>query len=186
VHYVYVPGWWDNEVYVEGYYRKDGRDGWVWVPGEYLEDGAYIPGHWIPRGDSPDGYVWEPGFFDGTTWVDGFWRPEFRPGYQWLSAYYDAEGIYNSGYWLPLEERASHVWVPGWFDGTQWVEGTWLHESEVTAEAFEDWSPEPGFDAGWENGSGWGDGEVVRNQSPQDVVLDGEFDDAPLALPVPD
>ena len=66
------------------------------------------------------------------------------------------------------------------------VEGTWLHESEVTAEAFEDWSPEPGFDAGWENGSGWGDGEVVRNQSPQDVVLDGEFDDAPLALPVPD
>ncbi len=186
VHYVYVPGWWDNEVYVEGYYRKDGRDGWAWVSGEYLDDGTYIPGHWIPEGSAPEGYLWESGFFDGEAWIDGFWRPEYRAGHQWLSAYFDADGIYNSGYWLPLEERLDHVWVPGWFDGTQWVEGYWLHEDEVTEEAFEAWSPEDGFDDGWENGAGWGDGEVLKNQSPQGVELDGEFGDAPLALPVPD
>jgi hypothetical protein len=195
--YVFVPGFWYGENYVEGYYRPSERAGWRWVDGTYLDDGTYTWGTWEPLGPGPDGYVWEAGFYDGESYVDGFWRPQYRSSYRWVSAYYDADGVYHAGYWMPTEDRAGQVWVPGWFDGNEWVPGYW-----VAVEQFEEadpaaWTPEPGWDGGWEVGTGWGDGEVIDNRTgqpddPSDDIAEppegspfgDEPEDRPLAIPI--
>lgn len=174
VHYVYVPGYWNTDVYVEGYYRSDGRSGWDWVEGYYLEDETYVPGHWLPAGEPPQGYLWEPGFFDGEAYVDGFWRPAYRSGFTWMSTFFDEDGIYNGGYWLPLDDRIGEDWVPGWFDGGDWVEGYWISEDEVAAEDLTAWEPDPGFDDGWD-----------ADSLEQPMVDEIDLGDAPLAMPVP-
>jgi hypothetical protein len=185
VHYVYVPGWWDQQVYVEGYYRQESREGWRWVDGDYVEEGDYASGDWVPDEEAPEGYAWEQGFFDGDTWVDGFWRPEYRDGFSWMSDYFDDEGIYHAGYWVPTSENADHAWVPGWFDGTGWIDGYWVEESELASADLESWEPSDGYDDGWEIGTGWGDGEVLSNDSQQGAELEGELASKPLALAVP-
>jgi len=180
VGYVYVNGWWDDQVYVDGYYRPDDRGSdWYWVEGYYLDDGTYVRGHWMPAVAAPDGYEWEPGFWDGETWVEGFWRPEYRADYLWLSAYYDEEGIFHSGYWLPIVDEPGYSWIPGWFDGTTWVQGYWVRAEEVNADQIMDWAPEEGWDDGWEVGSGWGDGAVILNDSDTSFA-----DELPLGVPV--
>ncbi|MCK6507210.1 hypothetical protein L6R53_28205 [Myxococcota bacterium] len=152
VTYVYVPGWWQGDLYIEGWWRPVTRsDGeWTWVEGYYLEDGTWVPGHWRPAGHSPEGYIWEPGFFDGETWVDGFWRPEFYAGFVWVSRAFDEDGVYHAGYWEPIEDRPGQVWIPGWFDGTQWVQGYWVDEAEYQSADPQNWQPEEGWDDGWE------------------------------------
>jgi hypothetical protein len=169
VGYAYVPGWWDQQTYVEGYYRSEARDGWNWVDGYYQEDGTYVPGHWEPTSPAPDGYVWEPGLFDGTSWVDGFWRPEFRTGYTWVSSYFASDGIFHAGFWKPTEDRPGFVWVPGWFDGTSWNEGKWVTEAEYKAADPSDWKPE----------------DAPPGAAPE---LQEQVQQAPkpLAIPVPD
>jgi len=188
VHYVYVPGWWESEtVYVEGYYRSEERAEWEWVEGYYLEDGLYIRGHWIPTEQGPEGYVWEAGFWDGELWVDGFWRPEFRADYYWISSYYDEDGVFHSGYWMPIDDQEGYVWIPGWFDGNAWEDGYWVRDEEVYAEDLATWEPVEGWDDGWEVGGGWGAGDVVRNDSPGGPGPDKETApsvEVPLALPV--
>jgi hypothetical protein len=185
IGYAYVPGWWEDEVYVEGYYRVEQRDSWTWVDGYYLDDGTYVRGHWMPDGAGPEGYVWEAGFWDGESYVDGFWRPEYRGGFAWIDAYYDGDGIYHSGYWMPLEEEPGKVWIPGWFDGSGWIDGYWVDESEVTEEAVESWVPPEGYDEGW-------DEEVdPRTLTPEEAPpakliqkYRDESGEEPLALPV--
>ena len=165
--YLYVPGYWHQEVYVEGYYRPEQRDDgdWEWLEGYYLDDGTYVSGHWSPLEQGPEGYSWEPGFWDGETWVEGFWRPEYRPYFTWISGFFDEDGIYNAGYWFPIEEQVGFVWVPGWFDGQAWVEGYWVREDEYVGADFESWAPEEGWHEGWEVGEGWGDGEILNSSS---------------------
>jgi hypothetical protein len=189
IHYVYVPGWWETEtVYVEGYYRSDERAEWAWVEGYYLEDGVYVRGHWIPTEAGPDGYLWESGFWDGEIWVDGFWRPEYRSDYYWISSYFDEDGVFRSGYWMPIEAQDGFVWVPGWFDGNEWVEGYWVRDAEAYAEDLEKWEPEEGWDAGWAEGEIWGDGELVQgdpeSEGPTAIAPDMDPGDRPLAMPV--
>ena len=152
VTYVYVPGWWQGDIYVDGYWRPTMRtDGdWVWVDGYYLEDGTYVSGHWRPAGHGPEGYVWVPGFFDGETWVGGFWRPEYYPGYVWVSGGFDEDGVFHAGYWEPIDDNPGHVWVPGWFDGTQWIQGYWVTEEEYQQADPENWQPEEGWNDGWQ------------------------------------
>jgi hypothetical protein len=188
VGYVYVDGWWEGDVYVDGYYRVDHRKGWSWVDGYYGDDGAYVRGHWEPEKAGPDGYVWEAGFWDGEEYVDGFWRPEYLNGYTWVSAYYDDDGVYHSGYWMPTEDKPGYVWVPGWFDGNEWVAGYWVPEDQYTDDAVESWQPPEGVDDGWD-----------QEQDPRGVAPNamlhqtyvapdddssGESGDVPLALPV--
>ncbi len=170
--YVYVPGYWQHDIYVEGYYRVDSRDDgdWEWVEGYYLEDGTAVPGHWVPAGPAPAGYTWEPGFFDGETWVGGFWRPEFRAGYYWVGAVFDEDGVYQAGYWMPVEEEDGEVWIPGWFDGEAWNEGYWVDEEEYYASDPENYEPEEGWDEGWDD--------------EDSVVSESDDDDVPLAIPV--
>ena len=155
--YVYVPGYWSDEVYVDGYYRVTEReDGdWTWVEGYYLDDGTYIPGHWMPSAPGPEGYTWEPGFFDGEAWVGGFWRPGFRKGFVWISAWFDADSIFHAGYWEPSEARPGFVWVPGWFDGEAWNEGEWVSEEDYRAADPAAWEAEDGWKDGWAAPPAW-------------------------------
>lgn len=168
VHYVYVPGYWQGPVYVEGWWRADARDGWIWQDGYYLSDGTYVSGHWEPAGPGPEGYTWEAGYFDGEEWVEGFWRPELRAGYTWVSAYFDESGIYHGGYWMPLETQPGHTWIPGWFDGQQWVEGYWVSDQEYQAADPQSWTAPEGWNDGWDAAA----------------AAPASTDDAPLALPV--
>lgn len=188
--YVYVPGWWESEtVYVEGHYRTEERADWEWVDGYYLEDGTYVRGHWVPTMDAPEGYVWVPGFFDGETWMEGFWRPEYRTDFRWADGYFDEDGVFHAGYWVPVEDQDGFVWIPGWFDGKAWVEGYWVRDAEAYAEDIADWEPAEGWDDGWEVGSAWGDGVVIENRTESDggarLARPGPANgDMPLALPV--
>jgi hypothetical protein len=168
--YTWVPGWWEGEVYIEGYWRLEYRaDGdWVWIDGRYLDDGTYARAHWRPAADPPAGYAWEPGFWDGEGWVDGFWRPTRRSGFTWVEAYYDDTGIFNTGYWYPLQEESGQVWIPGWFDGNEWLEGYWVDEREYRDADIDAWQPEEGWDAGWDS-----------SEAPEELPSG-----APLAMPV--
>ena len=185
--YNYVPGFWSNTVYVEGYYRPAERpaaadDGWEWVDGYYTEDDSYVWGYWMPTSDRPEGYGWEPGFYDGEDYIDGFWRPDFRSGYTWVSAFYDDDGVYHAGYWAPTVDEPGKVWIPGWFDGNAWQDGYWVDEADYDRADPETYQPEDGWDAGWNVGSGWGAGAVIENQSRDDFGSpDWASDDAPIA-----
>jgi hypothetical protein len=117
-------------VYVDGYYRTQARVGWSWADGRYMS-GRYIPGTWQPNGSAPSGYQWEAGFFDGAVWVDGFWRPSHRVGYQWTAATLDSSGVFSHGYWEPMQRRPGMTWVPGWYDGARWTEGYWTQNTSV-------------------------------------------------------
>jgi hypothetical protein len=190
IGYVYVDGWWEGEVYVDGFYRLERRAGWYWVDGAYLEDGSYARGHWEPDRGGPEGYTWEPGFWDGGEYVDGFWRPEYLDGYAWVNAYYDDEGIYHSGYWMPLEDQPGMVWVPGWFDGNEWISGYWIPESEYTDDAVQSWQPPEGVQDGWEQEQdprGAAPSATLRPSTASPSTAGesaGESGEAPLALPV--
>jgi len=168
--YVYVAGWWAGDVYIEGHWRLVSRSGWVWVDGHYTDDVYYVRGSWHPVDVTHEGYVWVSGFFDGETWVEGFWRPEYRDGYRWVEGWFDGDGIFHCGHWEPIEERVGEVWIPGWFDGNEWQAGYWVTEAEYTDTDTESWTPEPGYDSGWE-------------ESEADLEIDDE-EDLPLALPV--
>ena len=171
VNYVYVPGWWQNDLYVEGYYRPSYRDDgdWIWMDGYYLEDGTYVSGHWAPTYLGPDGYVWEAGFFDGEEWIEGFWRPEYRSGFVWVSSWFDDDGIYHTGYWEPIQATQGQVWIPGWFDGNVWIEGYWVSENEYLNTNVRDWEPEEGWNDGWDT-------------NENTFIL--PRDSAPLAVPI--
>lgn len=178
--YVYVPGYWDGPAYVEGFYRVDRRDdgGWSWVDGYYLDDGTYVRGHWAPTGEPPAGYTWEPGFWDGQTWVDGFWRPTFRTGYAWVSSFHDGDGVFHAGYWAPVDDVPGMVWIPGWFDGAAWVEGYWVDQGEYETTDVQAWSPDEGWDAGWDEADV--DDPVWIDTSTSDAAA------RPLGIPVGD
>ena len=68
-----------------------------------------------------------------------------------MNAYYDEDGVYHSGYWMPTEERPGQVWIPGLFDGNEWVAGYWVDEGEVNEDALNSWQPPEGVDAGWDD-----------------------------------
>jgi len=193
IGYVYVNGWWEGDAYVEGYYRSEARDDWEWVDGYYLDDGTYVRGHWAPTTPPPEGYQWEPGFWDGETYVDGFYRPQFRKGFYWVAAWYGEDGIFHSGYWQPEQDKPGAVWIPGWFDGNEWVTGYWEDEQAYLDADLENWTPEEGFDDGWEEGQileydgeiytdvGDGEGPPTARLVQKMTDLNGE---APLAVPV--
>ena len=84
-----------------------------------------------------------------------------------IEAYYDEEGIVNTGYWYPVDELPAQIWIPGWFDGNEWIQGYWVDEAEYRGADIDAWEPEEGWDAGWEDAP------------PQDVEVP-----TPLALPV--
>ena len=165
-----MPGWWEGDVYIEGYWRLEYRsDGdWEWVEGYYRDDGSYARAHWRPLGAAPQGYVWEAGFWDGESLVDGFWRPQARRDHVWIEAFYDEEGLINTGYWYPRVEQAGQVWIPGWFDGNTWSEGYWVDEREYRDADIEAWEPEEGWNAGWEET----EPEVIAPEAPLAVPQD--------------
>ena len=106
---------------------------------------------------------------------------------RWAEGYFDEEGIFYAGYWVPVTDQDGFVWIPGWFDGKAWIEGYWVRDAEAYSEDIADWEPAEGWDGGWEVGSAWGDGVVIENHTDAGARLarPGPTDaDLPLALPV--
>jgi hypothetical protein len=73
--YLWEPGFFDGEVWVEGYWRPAARAGYRWVPARTTDEGVWCGGYWDPIERRPDA-VWIPGWFDGNQWVEGYWVPE--------------------------------------------------------------------------------------------------------------
>jgi hypothetical protein len=77
------------------------------------------------------------------------------------------------------------VWIPGWFDGNEWIDGYWEDQQTYQNTDLESWQPEEGVDDGWD--------EPLVEQGPDDgrppsarvverrTVLEGS---EPLAVPV--
>lgn len=104
------PGFWDGEVWVEGYWRPNALAGYDWVSAHWDEEGVYHCGYWEPTEDKP-GHVWVPGWFNGQSWVPGYWV---------TAAEVDAADPEN---WSPPE---------GWDNGD--ASGTTTPESTRTSE----------------------------------------------------
>ncbi len=69
---VWEPGFWDGEIWVEGFWRPVRYPGYSWVSARWGDDGVYRCGYWEPTRDRP-GFTWVPGWFDGTEWQGGYW-----------------------------------------------------------------------------------------------------------------
>lgn len=50
--YDWVPGHWEGDRYVEGYWREAYRPGFTWVDG-YYDRGQWIDGYWAPLAPPP-------------------------------------------------------------------------------------------------------------------------------------
>lgn len=124
--YVWEHGFRDESgVYYKGYWRPAVRDGFVWVPGHYV-NGVYVWGRWHPVVEGPADHIYVEGHVgpDGY-WVNGFWRPRVMVGYSWIDGYW-YNGAYHWGYWQPLTPRVGYTWVPGHIGlGGVYVMGFW-------------------------------------------------------------
>jgi hypothetical protein len=85
-----------------------------------------------------------------------------------MVAAYDADGIYEAGYWDPDEGKPGYVWIPGWFDGNQWIEGYWVTEAEYKNTDPSSYQPDEGWNDGWDDKST----EMSADEGP------------PIAIPV--
>lgn len=79
------------------HYVPAARSGWRWSAGHYDVYGQWQPGHWRPYA-AQAGNDWVPGYWVGTRYYDGYWRPLARLGYLWTAGRYD-RGHWNEGYW---------------------------------------------------------------------------------------
>ena len=147
----------DGEV-VDGFWRKQAEPGFFWQDAGWDENGEWVDYDFIPSDDAPEGYTWEPGYRgDDGVWNLGFWRSEEREGFDWKGGAYDdgdyvqgqwepeeeiiieEEYIYepgyraDTGYWIPgfvrHRDRAGFSWMPGYWDGPEWVAGYWAPTS---------------------------------------------------------
>ncbi len=50
---------------------------------------------------------------------------------------------------MPLTIPQGMTYIPGWFDGTTWVEGRLVPRSEIQGFDAKTWTPAPGREAGW-------------------------------------
>lgn len=73
------------------------RTGYVWIQGHVDHAGFWVPGHYRPVTARP-GYDWEPGHWQGTVYVDGFWRPNHRDGWHWVPGHYNGRN-WIGGHW---------------------------------------------------------------------------------------
>ena len=47
----WVPGHWEGERYVEGYWRRSARQGSLWIEGHYDGGGVWVEGRWVDERD---------------------------------------------------------------------------------------------------------------------------------------
>ncbi len=73
------------------------RSGWSWSAGHYDSHGQWHPGHWRPH-TVRSGHDWVSGYWVGSRYYEGYWRPLARLGYAWTAGFYHA-GHWNEGYW---------------------------------------------------------------------------------------
>ncbi len=113
--------------------------GWGWGKGfakPWVAKGGWGVGGWGLGGWGFRGAVVPPGFVWEAPCAGlhaGFWRPRVRPGFVWIAAQ-PVPGAPVAGYWSPVDPRPGYVWQPGWFDGRNWVEGSWVRPGPSPAE----------------------------------------------------
>ncbi len=73
--YTWVKGFWDGEAWVAGFWRPEYRAGYRWVQGWFADTGVFHAGYWEPIDELP-GSIWVPGWFDGQSWIPGYWVSE--------------------------------------------------------------------------------------------------------------
>ena len=128
--YTYEPGYRAETGYwIPGFRRRHARPGYAWAA-PYWNGHTYISGFWRPH-RVRTGMVWVRGHVGPYGyWVDGCWRPTIRTGYAWTAGYYVA-GTYVWGFWRPTIRRAGHVWVAGYGWGGMWSPGHWRVSARV-------------------------------------------------------
>ena len=92
---------------MDGRLGPPSREGSVWVVGHHRH-GRWIPGYWRPLGPAPrSGVVFVFGHWDSDEYVDGYWRDEYEEGQTWEDGFYNDEGVWIEGGWVPADE--AHV-----------------------------------------------------------------------------
>ncbi|MFZ5479905.1 MAG: hypothetical protein ACOZNI_24285 [Myxococcota bacterium] len=52
------------------------------------------------------------------------YRPDPRPGWVWMPGHWEGRD-WVAGRWVPEHHRAGYVWVDGYWSGHHWVDGYW-------------------------------------------------------------
>ncbi len=82
-----------------GYWRPATKDSFTWVDGGFGY-GQWIAASWYPIQKKKD-HLWSGGYYNGTVWVNGYYRPVVRTGYYWGNPYWYG-GAYTYGAWYPV------------------------------------------------------------------------------------
>ena len=106
------------------------------------------------------------------------YRPAHRPGYTWVSGYYDRHGHWVPGHWMPTAVRAGYYWVSGYWSGAHYTDGYWRrgsHPTYIRSSVHVDRSPSHDHD----RPSGNIDGNRASGGRPSDSdqSRDGRSDD---------
>jgi len=83
------------------------RSGYTWVGGRVVR-GRVVPGYWRPA-VTRTGHVYVQGYWIDDAYVDGFWREDERDGLIWLDGYYDEDGQWVEGVWVPEDNAEVDV-----------------------------------------------------------------------------
>ena len=158
--YIEHEYWNDSLNWIEGHYEYEyfwveGHEEYVglgmWHDAYYEQEEVWVEGHEEPSGTGiwHDGYyeyedVWVEGYFEGETWVDGYWdsvegnwvEAYWEESYYWVEGHFDyIDGNYVEGYW-----DEEYYWVEGYEDyNITWVDG--YYEGGYTVGSYEvlDW-----------------------------------------------
>jgi hypothetical protein len=123
--FAWVEGHWTkNGEWLEGFWRpvKTAARGMVWEPGFWGTNG-WVEGFWRP--EARVGYLWVGGEWDENgTWLKGRWQPAKRDDF-WVRGYYDRQGHRVPGRVVKIEDRNA-PYAPGHYNHKgEWVEPRW-------------------------------------------------------------
>jgi len=96
---VWIPGHWEGDTWVRGYFRLVKRPNRVWVAGHAGPDGRWVRGYWRYAGPPRRGQVWVSGHWDGNVWVVGRWRKTSKRGRVWVPGHRGPHGKWRPGHW---------------------------------------------------------------------------------------
>jgi hypothetical protein len=125
----WVEGYYLRDQWIEGFMRPDAPPppGMVFEYGHVGEARVWQLGFLRPA--SVKGFHWVEGRYDGDAWTEGDFKPdETRSGSAWEPGHRDPKtGQWVMGFWRP-ESKPGQEWVPGRASGGKWTAGKWVRE----------------------------------------------------------